>query len=85
MVTSTQMRQEPPLDGQSCPAVGWGSALIREPTSQLGLGAERYRLGIRTVTASSPSRTRGAQSAQNSVDVYAPSLRAEMVTGARSQ
>jgi hypothetical protein len=35
--------------------------------------------------ASSPSRTRGAQSAQNSADPNAPSLRVDMVTGARSQ
>jgi hypothetical protein len=31
-------------------------------------GSSAYRLGIREVTASSPSRTRGAQSAQNRAD-----------------
>ena len=62
-----------------------GSALTREPTSQLELGAERYRFGISTTTAWSPARTRCAHSAQKSADPNAPSLRAEMVTGARSQ
>ena len=40
------MRQEPPLDDRSSPAVGWGSALTREPTSQLGLGAEAFGTGL---------------------------------------
>jgi hypothetical protein len=64
-------------------------SLLRRRTADLEIDnptrARRYRPGITTTTATSPSRTRGAQSAQNSADPNAPSLRAEIVTGARSQ
>ncbi len=58
------MRQEPPLDDRSSPAVGWGSALTREPTSQLGLGAEAFGTGL--ISEESPGRAaRGSSRASD--------------------